>query len=73
VATDVRGLGLGQPLLEHLSAEAASPGVLTLRLETNRALVEAKRLYRRAGFVEVGPSNNEPHTHHWFQKDLRHP
>jgi len=37
----------------------------------DRALVEAKRLYQRAGFVEVEPFNNEPYAHHWFQKDLR--
>lgn len=71
VAADVRGLGLGRGLLERLSAEAASRGMLILRLETNRALVEAKRLYQRAGFVEVEPFNNEPYAHHWFQKDLR--
>jgi len=71
VAADVRGLGLGRGLLGRLSAEAASRGMLILRLETNRALVEAKRLYQRAGFVEVEPFNNEPYAHHWFQKDLR--
>jgi len=72
VAADVRGLGLGRRLLERLSAEARSRGMLILRLETNRALVEAKRLYQRAGFVEVEPFNDEPYAHHWFQKDLRH-
>ena len=72
VASDVRGLGLGRRLLERLSAEAASRGMATLRLETNRSLFEAKHLYERAGFVEVEPFNNEPYAHHWFQKDLRH-
>ena len=71
VAADVRGLGLGRRLLERLSAEAESRGMLTLRLETNRALVEAKRLYQRAGFVEVERFNKEPYAHHWFQKNLR--
>jgi DNA-binding MarR family transcriptional regulator/GNAT superfamily N-acetyltransferase len=72
VASDVRGLGLGRRLLERLSAEAASRGMVILRLETNRSLSEAKHLYERAGFVEVEPFNNEPYAHHWFQKDLRH-
>ena len=72
VAADVRGLGLGRRLLERLSAEAESRGMLILRLETNRSLSEAKHLYQRAGFVEVEPFNNEPYAHHWFQKDLRH-
>jgi DNA-binding MarR family transcriptional regulator/ribosomal protein S18 acetylase RimI-like enzyme len=72
VAPDVRGLGLGRRLLERLSAEAASRGMVTLQLETNRSLTEAKHLYERAGFVEVEPFNSEPYAHHWFQKDLRH-
>jgi len=71
VAPDVRGLGIGRRLLERLSAEAASRGMVILRLETNRSLSEAKHLYERAGFVEVEPFNNEPYAHHWFQKDLR--
>jgi GNAT superfamily N-acetyltransferase len=72
VAPEVRGLGLGRRLLERLSAEAASRGMVILRLETNRSLSEAKHLYETAGFVEVEPFNNEPYAHHWFQKDLRH-
>jgi GNAT superfamily N-acetyltransferase len=71
VASDVRGLGLGRRVLDRLSAEAASRGMLILRLETNRSLSEAKHLYESAGFVEVEPFNNEPYAHHWFQKDLR--
>jgi GNAT superfamily N-acetyltransferase len=71
VAADVRGLGLGRRLLERLSAEAESRGMLILRLETNHALVEAKRLYQRAGFVEVEPFSNEPYAHHWYEKDFR--
>jgi GNAT superfamily N-acetyltransferase len=59
-------------LLERLSAEAASRGMVILRLETNRSLPEAKHLYERAGFVEAEPFKNEPYAHHWFQKDLRH-
>ena len=70
VAAAVRGLGLGRRLLERLSAEAASRGMLILRLETNQSLFEASSLYQSAGFVEVEPFN-EPYAHHWFQKDLR--
>ncbi len=72
VASDVRGLGLGRRLLERSTAEAASRGMVILRLETNGSLCEAKHLYKRAGFVEVEPFNKEPYAHHWFQKDLRH-
>ena len=45
--------------------------MLILRLETNRSLSEAKRLYQRAGFVEVEPFTDEPYAHHWFQKGFR--
>jgi DNA-binding MarR family transcriptional regulator/GNAT superfamily N-acetyltransferase len=72
VASEMRGLGLGRRLLERLATEAASRGIALLRLETNRSLSEAKHLYKRAGFTEVSPFNNEPYAHHWFQKGLRH-
>jgi hypothetical protein len=42
-----------------------------LHLDTNRSLVEAIELYRRSGFVEVPPFNDEPHANHWFEKRLR--
>ena len=42
----------------------------TLRLETNRTLAEARRLYETAGFVEVEPFNTEPYAHHWFERNL---
>lgn len=65
-----RGLGVGLRLLESLEALARENGVGVLRLETNHTLEEAIRLYRRAGFVEVAPFNDEPHAHHWFEKAL---
>jgi GNAT superfamily N-acetyltransferase len=65
-----RGLGVGQRLLETLEALAREKGARALRLETNRALKEAIGLYRRAGFEEVAPFNDEPHAHHWFEKAL---
>jgi GNAT superfamily N-acetyltransferase len=72
VAPEVRGLGIGRCLVERLSAEAASRGMLLLRLETNDSLLEAKRLYETAGFVEVEPFNDDPYAKYWFQKELRH-
>jgi DNA-binding MarR family transcriptional regulator len=65
-----RGLGVGHRLLETLEALARENGVRVLRLETNNALREAIELYRRAGFVEVAPFNDEPYAHHWFEKTL---
>jgi|SRR5690554_6664484 DNA-binding MarR family transcriptional regulator/ribosomal protein S18 acetylase RimI-like enzyme len=70
VAAAMRGLGLGRRILEALESEARALGLGTLRLETNRALVEAKRLYERAGYVEVAPFNDDPYADHWFEKRL---
>jgi GNAT superfamily N-acetyltransferase/DNA-binding MarR family transcriptional regulator len=70
VSPAIRGLGLGRRLLAELEARAAAHGVRTLRLETNRALCEAIRLYRTAGYREVAPFNDEPYAHHWFEKTL---
>jgi GNAT superfamily N-acetyltransferase len=68
VADDVRGLGIGRRMLEALEAEARALGLNTLRLETNRALAEAIRLYRAAGYHEVSRFNDDPYAHHWFEK-----
>src|SRR3954447_20320347 len=64
----VRGMGLGRRLLAVLEEMAAEAGAPSARLETNRALVEAIAMYRRAGYEEVAPFNDEPFAHHWFEK-----
>jgi ribosomal protein S18 acetylase RimI-like enzyme len=70
VAPAARGLGLGRRLLSELERRASEAGASVLRLETNRSLAEAISLYRRSGYVEVGPFNDEPYAHHWFEKRL---
>jgi DNA-binding MarR family transcriptional regulator/GNAT superfamily N-acetyltransferase len=70
VSGTVRGLGIGRRMLEALEAQARELGLTTLRLETNRALREAIRLYRSAGFREVASFNDDPYAHHWFEKML---
>lgn len=67
---DVRGLGLGRRILGCLADEATTRGMHTLRLETNRTLAEARRLYETAGFVEVDAFNTEQYAHHWFERNL---
>ena len=49
-------------------AFARELGVRTLRLETNRTLKEAQALYRKCGYREVEPFNDEPYARHWFEK-----
>jgi DNA-binding MarR family transcriptional regulator/GNAT superfamily N-acetyltransferase len=68
VCAHARGLGVGRRILEKLEELARDLGVRTLRLETNRTLKEAQALYRRCGYVEVEPFNNEPYAHRWFEK-----
>ena len=70
VAESARGLGLGRRILAALEQEARLLGLGTVRLETNRALVEAIRLYRTAGYVEVPAFNDDPYADHWFEKHL---
>lgn len=70
VAPSARGLGLGRRLLTELERRAAAAGAHTVRLETNKNLTEAIRLYRSAGYTEVEPFNDLPYAHHWFEKQL---
>ena len=70
VAPEARGLGLGKRLLAALEEKARSLGYSKLRLETERTLSEAQRLYRSSGYVEVPPFNDELYAHHWFEKVL---
>lgn len=70
VASSVRGLGFGRRMLHALESQARELGLTTLRLETNRALAEAIRLYETSGYVEVAPFNTDPYADHWFEKRL---
>lgn len=70
VADSMRGLGFGRRMLAALETQARELGLSTVRLETNRSLTEAIRLYRSSGYVEVAPFNDEPYAHHWFEKPL---
>jgi GNAT superfamily N-acetyltransferase len=65
-----RGLGVARRILRQLEAWARDAGLTRLRLETNRALIEAQALYRAEGYAEVEAFNAEPYAHHWFEKRL---
>jgi DNA-binding MarR family transcriptional regulator/GNAT superfamily N-acetyltransferase len=70
VAEEARGLGIGRRILKRLEELARKRRLALLRLETNKALTEAQSLYRRSGYREVAPFNDEPYAHHWFEKSL---
>ncbi len=71
VSPTSRGLGLGRRILQRLEEIARARRLPRLRLETNRSLAEAQALYRKSGYREVAPFNDEPYAHHWFEKELR--
>jgi DNA-binding MarR family transcriptional regulator/GNAT superfamily N-acetyltransferase len=71
LAPEGRGSGVGRRMLAELERRARDDfGLQRVRLETNRALAEALALYRRAGYTEVPPFNDERYGDHWFVKDL---
>jgi putative acetyltransferase len=55
VVPEHRHSGIGQELLTHLEAAAASSGRLLLRLETSVAQPESIALYESAGFARIDP------------------
>jgi DNA-binding MarR family transcriptional regulator len=69
-APSARRMGVARRLLHKLEALARQEGLKTLRLDTNRALTEAHRLYRSEGYREIGRFNDNPFSHHWFEKRL---
>ena len=65
-----RGLGIGARLLDALEARAVELGHETVRLYTNRSLTEAIAMYRRRGYADIPPFNEDPYATHWFEKRL---
>jgi DNA-binding MarR family transcriptional regulator/GNAT superfamily N-acetyltransferase len=69
-APEARGQGIARRVMQKLEALAREGRLKTLRLDTNRALVEAQALYRREGYREIARYNENPYAHHWFEKNL---
>jgi DNA-binding MarR family transcriptional regulator/ribosomal protein S18 acetylase RimI-like enzyme len=67
VASSARGLGVGRRILETLEEHARGRDLAVVRLETNKSLKEAQALYRKSGYREIAPYNDEPYAHHWFE------
>ena len=69
-APSVRGLGVASRLMDRLEALAIEQGFKTVKLDTNKALTEARQLYLKRGYGEIARYNDNPYAHHWFEKSL---
>lgn len=69
-APSVRGLGVASRLMDRLEALAIEQGFKTVKLDTNKALIEARQLYLKRGYGEIARYNDNPYAHHWFEKSL---
>jgi DNA-binding MarR family transcriptional regulator/N-acetylglutamate synthase-like GNAT family acetyltransferase len=70
VAPSARGLGLARRLMQAAEEAARSLGMARLRLDTNRALPEARRLYETSGWTEIDRFNDDPYPDAFFEKHL---
>ena len=56
--------------MDLLEALALKLGYRRVRLDTNEALSEARRLYLKRGYREIAAYNDNPYAHFWFEKEL---
>ena len=70
VSSSVRGLGVASRIMDKLEDIAREMGFAMLRLDTNKTLTEAHAMYRKRGYVEIKPYNDNPFAHLWFEKTL---
>lgn len=66
-----RGRGLGRRLAEQLIAFARESGYKTMRLDSGGdEQAAAIALYRKLGFVEIAPYNQNSYARIWMEKAL---
>jgi GNAT superfamily N-acetyltransferase len=70
VVPDARGRGVGRALLGALEELARDLGYAVVRLDTGAKQPGARRMYERAGYVEVPDYNGNPYAAYWGEKPL---
>lgn len=65
-----QGLGLGRRLMDHCLDQARALGARVLRLDTQRRMEAARRLYRSYGFTEIPDYNGNPRAQMWMEAKL---
>ena len=71
VVPSARGRGVAQELLVALEDAARSLGYSRVRLDTGPKQPHAERMYRRAGYEEIGNFNANPFASFFGEKSLR--
>jgi ribosomal protein S18 acetylase RimI-like enzyme len=62
-----QGMGLGRVLMDRCLEEARRLGCRRLRLDTQRGMQAALRLYRAYGFREIADYNGNPRAQIWME------
>jgi len=70
VVPEARGRGVAQQLLVALEDEARALGYAVAKLDTGPQQPHAERMYRAAGYEEIGNFNANPFASFWGQKQL---
>ena len=70
VVPDARGRGVAKQLLVALEDEARALGYTIARLDTGPQQPYAERMYRDAGYAEIGNFNANPFASYWGEKRL---
>jgi 8-oxo-dGTP diphosphatase len=70
VSPALRGQGAGRALVERLHDEARQRGLAQVVLDSKRELLDARRLYVAAGYVDVDRYNDNADATVWMRVDL---
>lgn len=66
----LRGYGIGKHLLMALEQQALEAHSKLIRLDTNKHLLSAIKLYKKSGYQEIKAYNDNPYADFWFEKHI---